>query len=119
MEIMLQIFLNTMWSWRQKSRGQYLSNWNVSPAFLYFLKQQLKKCNTSLISASSTMKHVNQMDESISLDYNDGLDRLMRGELSAAILQAMTRLKLGWRKVLTFQCFEQMSYAEIADLMGC
>jgi hypothetical protein len=59
------------------------------------------------------------MDESISLDYNDGLDRLMRWELSRAIFQAMTRLKLGWRNVPAFQCFEQMSYAEIADLMAC
>jgi len=46
------------------------------------------------------------------------LARLMRQELSATIFQAMTRLKLARRNALAFQGFEQVSYAEIADVMG-
>jgi hypothetical protein len=52
-------------------------------------------------------------------NYNDGLDYLMRRELSDTIFQAMAKLKLMYRNILILRCFEQMSYAEIADLLGC
>jgi len=60
-----------------------------------------------------------RLSEYTSDDYNDGLNYLMRRELSEAIFQAMTKLKLMYRNVLILRCFEQMSYAEIADLLGC
>jgi RNA polymerase sigma-70 factor (ECF subfamily) len=52
-------------------------------------------------------------------DYEDGLNQLMRKELSEAMIKAMGRLMLTYRSVLTLRCFEQMSYAEIAGMMGC
>lgn len=57
--------------------------------------------------------------EYTSQDYNDGLSFVMRTELSEAIFQAMAKLKLIYRNVLILRCFEQMSYAEIADQLGC
>jgi RNA polymerase sigma-70 factor (ECF subfamily) len=52
-------------------------------------------------------------------DYNDGLDRLVRKELSEAIFEAMGRLKVKHRNVLALRCFEQMSYSEIAAILDC
>jgi len=52
-------------------------------------------------------------------DYNDGLDRMVRKELSDAISQAMAKLKLKHRNVLILRCLEQMPHSEIAVLMNC
>jgi len=52
-------------------------------------------------------------------DYDDGLNRLMRKELSQTVVEAMARLTLMHRNVVILRCFEQMSYAEIAGLLGC
>lgn len=60
-----------------------------------------------------------RLSKYLSEDRDDGLDRLMRRELSEAIVQAITRLRLTYRNVLMLRCFEQMSYAEIAGLIGC
>ena len=60
-----------------------------------------------------------RLSKFLSEDYEDGLNRLMRKELSEAVIKAMGHLTLTYRSVLTLRCFEQMSYAEIAGMMGC
>jgi RNA polymerase sigma-70 factor (ECF subfamily) len=60
-----------------------------------------------------------RLSEYASQDHNDGLNSVMRRELSETIFQAMARLKFAYRNVLVLRCFEQLSYAEIASLMGC
>lgn len=55
----------------------------------------------------------------ISKEHDDGLNYLVRKELSDAIFEATGRLKLMHRSVLALRCFEQMPYSEIANLMGC
>lgn len=55
----------------------------------------------------------------ISTDYNNGLDIMIRKELSRAILKAMAKLKLRHRSVLILRCLEQKPYSEIADIMAC
>ena len=62
---------------------------------------------------------VRRLKEYLNEDRDDGLNRLMRQELSEAILEAVAQLRLTYRSVLTLRCYEQMSYAEIASLMGC
>lgn len=52
-------------------------------------------------------------------DHDDGLNRAMRKELSETIVDAMARLRLTYRNVLMLRCFEQMSFAEISEIMGC
>jgi len=52
-------------------------------------------------------------------DHNDGLNHVMREELSEVIVNAIGQLKLTYRNVLLLRCYEQMSYAQIADQMGC
>ena len=52
-----------------------------------------------------------------SSDYNDGLSKIIRMELSEAMFRAMKRLKFSHRNVLTLRCFEQMSYSEIAQII--
>ncbi len=60
-----------------------------------------------------------RLSEYVSQDHEDGLNRAMRRELSEVIIDAMARLRLSYRNVLMLRCFEQMSYAEIAETMGC
>lgn len=55
----------------------------------------------------------------VSGDYNNGLAKMVRKELSDAISQAMAKLKLRHRNVLILRCLEQMPYSEIAALMNC
>ncbi|HPC95488.1 MAG TPA: sigma-70 family RNA polymerase sigma factor [Sedimentisphaerales bacterium] len=52
-------------------------------------------------------------------DHDDGLDRLMRRELAEAVVDAMAQLNLAYRNVLTLRCYEQLSFAEIAEMMDC
>lgn len=60
-----------------------------------------------------------RLSEYASKDFDDGLNYLIRRELSETVFQAMTKLKLIYRNVLILRCFEQMSYAEIGDMLGC
>jgi RNA polymerase sigma-70 factor (ECF subfamily) len=54
----------------------------------------------------------------VSSDYNDGLTELLRKELSDAVFKAMKRLKLQYRNVLVLRCFENLEYAEIAQMLN-
>ncbi len=49
----------------------------------------------------------------------EGLSHMIQKELSQAILDAMTKLKLKHRNILVLRCYEQRSYAEIAEIMDC
>lgn len=53
-------------------------------------------------------------DESLS-----GLNYVMRMELSEIVLKAMDKLKIEYRNVLLLRCFENLSYAEIAQVLDC
>ena len=69
------------------------------------------------ITFSALMRQ--RMGEYLSGDYDDGLDRAIRREMSRAIVKAMARLPFSYRHVLMLRCFEQMSFAEIAEMMDC
>ncbi len=59
------------------------------------------------------------LSENASREHTDGLNQLIRRELSDAMFQAMAKLKLMYRNILILRCFEQMSYAEIGEMLGC
>jgi RNA polymerase sigma-70 factor (ECF subfamily) len=48
-----------------------------------------------------------------------GLEYVTRVELSEAVLKAMDKLKIEYRSVLILRCFENLSYAEIAQALDC
>jgi RNA polymerase sigma-70 factor (ECF subfamily) len=54
-----------------------------------------------------------------SADYNDGLNDVIRKELSEAVVEGMAKLKLRHRSILVLRCFEQMPYSKIANIMAC
>jgi RNA polymerase sigma factor (sigma-70 family) len=60
-----------------------------------------------------------RLSDYLAEDHNDGLNHAIREEFSEAIVKAIGQLKLTYRNVLLLRCYEQMSYAEIADQMGC
>lgn len=60
-----------------------------------------------------------RLSQYLSEDHDDGLNRAIRKELSETIVDAMARLRLTYRNVLMLRCFEQLSFAEIGEVMGC
>lgn len=60
-----------------------------------------------------------RLSQYLSEDRDDGLSRAIRKEISETIIDAMARLRLTYRNVLMLRCFEQLSFAEIAEVMGC
>jgi RNA polymerase sigma-70 factor, ECF subfamily len=49
----------------------------------------------------------------------EGLTTLVGQELKQVVVEAMSKLKMRYREVLSLRCYEQMDYAEIAELMDC
>jgi len=45
-------------------------------------------------------------------------DKLIHQEVVQAVVRAMASLKLNYRSVLTLRCFNDLSYVEIAEVMG-
>lgn len=75
------------------------------------------QARTQQIGFSSVSRQ--RLSDYLAHDRDDGLDRLMRKELAEAVVDAMAQLKLTYRSVLTLRCYEQLSFAEIADMMDC
>ena len=48
-----------------------------------------------------------------------GLARMISTELSQLVMGAMGKLKSEYREVLTLRCYEQLSYREMARVIGC
>ncbi len=48
-----------------------------------------------------------------------GLEYVTRVELSEFVLRAIDKLKIEYRSVLILRCFENLSYAEIAQVLDC
>ena len=50
---------------------------------------------------------------------NEGLENLVKEELSEAICDAISKLRISQRDILALRCYEQLSYKEIAEIMDC
>jgi len=55
----------------------------------------------------------------VARNHHDGLDRSARIELSEIIYNAIAQLRFNYRSILILRCYEQLSFAEIAQLMNC
>ena len=55
----------------------------------------------------------------VARNHHDGLDQSTRIELSEIIYDAIAHLKFTYRSILILRCYEQLSFAEIAQLMNC
>jgi len=60
-----------------------------------------------------------RMEQYLSGECEDGLSRAIRRELSRAVVDAMGRLPFSYRHVLMLRCFDQMPFAQIAEMMRC
>lgn len=49
----------------------------------------------------------------------EGLKQMLHEELSKKVMTAMKQIKRPYRAVLSLRCFEQLSYADIAEAMHC
>lgn len=76
-----------------------------------------RQARTQTIELSARSR--DQLLQYVSEDYEDGLSRLMRKELSETVVNAMGQMTLTYRNVLVLRCFDQMSFAEIAEMLGC
>jgi RNA polymerase sigma-70 factor (ECF subfamily) len=66
---------------------------------------------------SEHQKHL--IAERLSGQFEDGLSEMLRKELSGAVFKAIRRLKFKYRTVLVLRCYEQLSYAEIGNILQC
>jgi RNA polymerase sigma-70 factor (ECF subfamily) len=55
----------------------------------------------------------------VARNHHDGLDQSARVELSETIYEAIAHLKFTYRSILVLRCYEELSFAEIAQLMNC
>jgi RNA polymerase sigma-70 factor (ECF subfamily) len=55
----------------------------------------------------------------VSRNHRDGLDEAARIELSDIICNAVAQLRLAYRNVLVLRCYEELSFAEIAEFLDC
>ena len=78
----------------------------------HFREQRKQIAQMSTLNKKRLLKRIPK-------DFDNGLNSLIRKELSDAMLEAMTELRLRHRSVLALRCFEQMPYSEIAPLMNC
>jgi RNA polymerase sigma factor (sigma-70 family) len=60
-----------------------------------------------------------RFEDYVCTDRGDGLTRASRVELSGIVVDAMTQMRWIYRNVLVLRCYDQLSYAEIAEVMGC
>jgi RNA polymerase sigma-70 factor (ECF subfamily) len=78
----------------------------------YFRDRQYEKVSMSTLDKEKMLQRV-------SGSYGDGLKNLINKELSQAIVDAMTKLKLRHRNILVLRCCEQLPYSKIAEVMDC
>ncbi|MCF7974219.1 MAG: RNA polymerase sigma factor [Phycisphaerae bacterium] len=57
--------------------------------------------------------------EYVEQDHADGLSHLERTELAHIVVEAIGQLHLTYRNVLVLRCYENLSYADIAEQIGC
>ena len=55
----------------------------------------------------------------VARNHHDGLNESTRIELSEIIYDAIAQLKFAYRNVLVLRCYEELSFAEIAQFMDC
>jgi len=75
-------------------------------------KRYKRRAQMSILDRKESLARISQ-------DHGDGLTELVRKELSDAVFAAMRKLNLRYRNVLVLRCFEQLSYAQIGELMEC
>ncbi len=55
----------------------------------------------------------------VARNHHDGLDQSARIELSETIYEAIAQLRFTYRNILVLRCYEELSFAEIAQLINC
>lgn len=68
--------------------------------------------NQTLVNTTKVLQHAPE-------DVQTGLTSLVQKESKCIVVEAMGRIKLSHRNILSLRCFEQMSYSEIASMHGC
>jgi len=88
-------------------------------------KTALNKIRGHFRKARSAKGHqsIEALDEATLADRfaepgTSGSDRLIHQEVAQAVVRAMESLRLSYRSVLMLRCFDDLSYAEIAQVMG-
>lgn len=98
--------VDAFWSWLYRTA--------MGKAQHHFRGQQHK---ANIVQMSTIDRE--DLSKSASPDYRDGLNYMIRKELSNAVFEAIEKLKFRQRNVLVLRCFEQKAYSEIAAIMDC
>ena len=82
------------------------------------VQQHIRKTSTRNKVARMTNVESSWLADQIMDNEPNGLSHALQKELFQTILEAMTQLKVHHRNVIALRCFDQLSYAEIAAIMG-
>ena len=97
--------VDRFWPWLFRSAMGHVQH--------YFRDQ--KRRHMAQLAAVAT----DRVEDYVCQDHGDGLTRASRVELSQIVVEAMTQMQLIYRNILVLRCYDQLSYAEIADVLGC
>ena len=76
------------------------------------------RCQGSKRIEQKTMFNSWELLKNIPKDNKGGLEALLHKELTQIVFKAMGQMKVAYRNVLALRCFNEMSYAEIAEVTG-
>ena len=116
-DLLQETILFMLQSLNQLENTDQFWNWLYRTALgkvQHYYRDLQRRKNLELSEAERLRIH-----QKVSVDFNDGLSELLRKELSDAVFKAMTRLKLKYRNILILHCFENLDYAQIAEVMNC
>ena len=78
----------------------------------HFFRSQQKEKGMSKIDKEYLVQRLSKSD-------GDGLQNMVKKELSQAVIDAMVKLNVRHRNILVLRCFDQLSYSEIAGIIDC
>jgi RNA polymerase sigma factor (sigma-70 family) len=96
--------VNSFWSWLYRTALGKIQH--------HFRYQGNRRIEQKTIADGSELLNL------VPQNCRSGLNALLQKELSRVVLKVMGQLNAAYRNVLTLRCFDQMSYVDIAAIMG-
>jgi RNA polymerase sigma factor (sigma-70 family) len=112
-----EILLQMMQSLDNLNQAERFWPWMYRIAHNKIQEHYKSKQRKKMVSASAFYKDF--LTHRSDYYQEDGLKQMLQEELSKKVMTAMKQLKQQYRAVLSLRCFEQLSYADIADAMQC
>jgi RNA polymerase sigma-70 factor (ECF subfamily) len=112
-----EILLQMMQSLESLNQAERFWPWMYRIAHSKIQEHYKSKQRKKMISASAFYKDF--LTHRSEHYQEDGLRQMLQDELTKKVMTAMKQIKQQYRAILSLRCFEQLSYADIAEAMHC